>query len=195
MKPSRHTDSARARCPHQQGFVLAVSLVFLVVLTLLALAMFRSFGLQERIAGNTRDKERAFEAAQSALQFGEWWLSQGTGGSTGTVCNSVVNANTAGAMHLCSNALTTPSTPPWAARFEYVPPNMTVAGGGGLAASGDINYQGKPALYISYLGLSPDGLAQLYQVSAYGYGGNADTAAVVQSTYEMKTGVKDLGGL
>ena len=25
--------------------------------------------------------------------------------------------------------------------------------------------------------------------------GNADTAAVVQSTYQMKTGVKDLGGL
>ena len=65
---------------------------------------------------------------------------------------------------------------------------------GGIASSGDINYQAKPGLHISYLGLSPDGLSELFQVSAFGYGGNPDTMAVVQSTYQMTTGVKPLDG-
>ena len=179
-----------------RGFVLIVGLLYLVVLTLLSIAMFRSFGLQERIAGNTRDKQRAFEAAQSALQYGEWWLGQGNG-SSGITCTGVVNGNVVTSMRVCSNALVDPVTTwPWPVRTEYVPPNMTVAVGGGVVAlGGDINYQAKPGLYLSYLGLTPNGLAQLYQVTAFGSGGNADTAAIVQSTYQIKAGVKDLGGL
>lgn len=179
---------------HRRGFIMVVSLLILVVLTLLALAMFRSFGLLERIAGNTRDKQRAFEAAESALQYGEWWLGQGHGGM-GANCAGVVDGNTLGDMRVCANALANPTNLPWPSRTEYLPPGMTVSAGGGVTSEGDINYQAKPGLYIHYLGLSPDGLAQLYQVTGYGYGGNADTAAVVQSTYQMKTGVKDLGGL
>ena len=62
-----------------RGYTLVVGLLLLVVLTLFAIGMFRSFGLQEKIAANTRDKQRALEAAQSALQYGEWWLGQGNG--------------------------------------------------------------------------------------------------------------------
>jgi type IV pilus assembly protein PilX len=187
----RRTHKARG----DRGFILVAGLLFLIVLTLLSLAMFRSFGLQERIAGNTRDKERAFEAAQSALQYGEWWLGQGNGIGTGVTCSGVINGNDLTAMKICSNANSTPAALPWSNRADYLPPNMTVASGGGLATSGDINYQAKPGMYINYLGLTPDGLAQLYQVTAFGYGGNSDTAAVVQSTYQVKSGVKDLGGL
>lgn len=189
--PSRRTCPARAQ---ERGFVLIVALLFLLVLTLLAVALFRSGGLQERIAGNTREKQRALEAAQSALQYGEWWLGQANRG-TGANCNTITNANVLAQMQVCSNALANPTSLPWAARADYLPPNMTVASGGGLSASGDINYQAEPGLYISYIGLSADGTAQLYQVTAFGYGGSASTAAVVQSTYQMKTGVKDLGGL
>lgn len=186
---------AHVRAPYKnRGFILIVGLLFLLVLTLLSIGMFRSFGLQERIAGNTRDKQRAFESAQSALQYGEWWLGQGNGG-TGTNCAGVINGNVMTSMLVCSNPLTTPVSLPWAARTDYLPPSMTVAIGGGIATTGDINYQAKPGLYMNYLGLTPDGLAQLYRVTAFGYGGNADTAAVVQSTYQIKTGVKDLGGL
>jgi type IV pilus assembly protein PilX len=189
--PRLHRQSSVAG---HKGFVLVGGLLFLIITTLLALSMFRSLGLQERIAGNTRDKQRAFEAAQSALQYGEWWLSQGTGG-TGIACSGYNNGNDISQMRVCSATLSDPTTLPWSTRSDYMPPSMTVSAGGGLASSGDINYQAKPALYISYLGLSPDGLAQLYQVTSYGYGGNAETAAVVQSTYQMTTGVKPLDGL
>ena len=186
---------AHSRRPSASGgFILIVGLFFMVILTLLSIAMFRSFGLQERIAGNTRDKQRSFEAAQSALQYGEWWLGQGNGG-TGINCTGVVNGNVLTSMRVCSNPLTIPTNLPWLIRTDYQPPQMTVAAGGGLAAlGGDINYQAMPGLYVSYLGITPNGLAQLYQVTAFGYGGNANTAAIVQSTYQIKSAVKDLGG-
>ena len=82
---------------------------------------------------------------------------------------------------------------PWPGRIEYQPPAMGVQAGGGVGAGGDILYQGKPGLQMQYLGLSPEGTGFLYRVSAFAYGGNADTAAVVQSTYKLTSAVKDLG--
>ena len=61
---------------NQRGVALVTSLLLLVIITILALSMFRSFGTQERIAGNLREKERALHAADSAQQYAEWWLLQ-----------------------------------------------------------------------------------------------------------------------
>ena len=160
----------------------------LVIMTLLALSMFRSFGLQEKIAGNTLEKQRSLQSAESALQYGEWWLGQGNG-STGANCTTVYSANTVANMKTCSNALANPTTLPWSARGDYLPPNMTVASGGGVVSTGpnagDINYYAKPSLYISYLGLDPTGKSMLYQVTGAGYGGSANGASVVRSTYAI----------
>ncbi len=194
MKPRPYCLSGKSHARLSGGFVLVTGLLFLIVMTLLAIAMFRSFGLQERIAGNTRDKQRAFEAAQSALQYGEWWLAQGSGGS-GATCTGANNANDLTQMRVCTAGMSDPATLPWSVRSDYLPPSMSVSSAGGIASTGDINYQSKPGLYINYLGQSPDGMAQLYQVTAFGYGGNPDTAAVVRSTYQMTTGVKPLDGL
>ena len=175
--------------PPTRGFVMIVGMIFLTVVLMLGIALFRSSGLQERIAGNTREKARALEAAQSALQYGEWWLQQSDRG-TGAACNSV---KTAAQLEACSNALAAPATLPWSARFDYRPPAMTVAAGGGLAGNGDINYQAQPGLYVQYLGLTLDAQSLLYQVTAFGYGGSASTAAVVQSTFQVGSQIKDLG--
>lgn len=176
----------------QRGFVLVMGMMFMLMCTLLGLAMFRSFGLQERIAGNTRDKQRAFEAAQSALQYGEWWLRSGAD-TTPVACADVVNGNTVAAMRVCNSELVTPAQLPWPGRIEYRPPAMAVQGGGGVGAGGDVLYQGKPGLQMQYLGLTPEGTGFLYRVNAFAYGGNADTAAVVQSTYKLTSAVRDLG--
>ena len=45
--------------PRQRGLVLVSSLLLLLVITILALAMFRSTGLSEKISGNMRETERA----------------------------------------------------------------------------------------------------------------------------------------
>ena len=63
-----------AELPHiykrsQSGIVLVSSLLLLLVVTIMALSIFRSFGIQEKIAGNTRDKQRALQVAMS-VQIG-----------------------------------------------------------------------------------------------------------------------------
>ena len=63
----------------QKGMALVSALLLLVVTTVLALAMFRSFGVLEHIAGNTREKQRAFHAAESARTYAEAWLSGAAG--------------------------------------------------------------------------------------------------------------------
>ena len=53
---------------------LMVSLIFLVLLTLLAVSAMHGTILQERMAGNTRDRMLAFQAAETALRVGETLL-------------------------------------------------------------------------------------------------------------------------
>jgi type IV pilus assembly protein PilX len=182
----------------EKGIVLVSAMLILIVLTILSVSMFRNFGLQERIAGNTREKQRAFNASQSALQYAEWWLAQGNGG-TGSTCTSLLDANaTPPTTQICSNAMTSPQTSavPWksasAADFgvAYLPPSLTVASPGQVNA-----YASAPRFYINPLGLDSSGLLQLYRVSAMGYGGNGTAVSVVESVYSIKSGVIDAGGL
>ncbi len=205
--PYRHS---RAR---QRGLVLVASLLLLVVVTLLAVSMFRSFGVQEKLAGNLREKQRAVHAAESAQQYAEYWLSSGSGNPL-IACNGVVDANL-NQGQVCQNKLPFSTdaldvtTIPWkiagaevgvdytlpdpAAANTFMP--LAAAGTAGGTAGGAANYYLRPRFYISFLGLAKGGLANLYQVDAVGYGGTPDAVAVVESTYMVSTGVKDLGGL
>jgi type IV pilus assembly protein PilX len=179
---------ARATRP-EQGFVLVTGLLFLVVVTLLGLALFRSSGLMERISANTRDKQRAFETAQAALQYGEWFLGNSTS-QVKSACTTTTGKDVS-TIHVCTEALSasrdTIAALAWQpSAFTYTQPNLTVAAGGGLTSSGtDINYQAPPGVYVEDLGLMPDNKTELYQVTAYGYGGNADTSSIVRSTYKV----------
>ena len=83
----------------QRGLVLVTTLLLLVVVTLLALGMFRSFGLDEKIAGNMRDKQLALQAAESAQNYAEYWLASGNGTSN-IVCSALVAASVG---QVCSN--------------------------------------------------------------------------------------------
>ncbi len=180
----------------QKGFVLIAALIFLLVLSIFSIAMFRGFGLQDKVAGNIREKERAFHAAESNLEYAEWWLTQGSA-DTGSTCSGLLNAN-AGQTKVCSNALANPISVPWKVGavdigFRYLPPTtppMLV-----LTTGGVNTYYAAPRFYILYLGIDSTGQNMLYQVTASGFGGNSSAIAVVQSTFAVTTGIKDLGGL
>jgi type IV pilus assembly protein PilX len=53
---------------HERGATLIVLLVMLVIVTLLTLSSLRSTTQEERMAGNFRDRDRAFQAAEAAVQ-------------------------------------------------------------------------------------------------------------------------------
>lgn len=64
-----------SRMQHKQtGFVLAVSMIFLVVMTLLAVAAIKKSTLDEKIAFNLRAQNMSFQAAEKALRFCETGL-------------------------------------------------------------------------------------------------------------------------
>src|ERR1700751_1587409 len=62
----------------QRGMALISGLLLLLVATILAMSMFRSYGTQQKIAGNVREKQRALSAAVSAQKYSEDWLSNNT---------------------------------------------------------------------------------------------------------------------
>jgi type IV pilus assembly protein PilX len=55
----------------QRGAALITALLLLVVMTILALTVMQTSRVQERMAGNTRDLNVAFEAAEAAARNGE----------------------------------------------------------------------------------------------------------------------------
>lgn len=183
----------------QRGVALISSLLLLVIITILALSMFRSFGTQERIAGNLREKERALHAATSAQQYGEWWLLQGNNAAIGAIpCVAGFLTATISVGQICNQSPQVAAMPlttafPWPIRVEYTPPNMILNGQPPVA--GNPSYFATPAFYITDIGVAADAGGEAYQIDAYGYGSAGTTVAVVESTYEVKQGVVNRGGL
>lgn len=183
----------------QRGIVMISSLLLLLVLTLIAISMFRSFGLEERIAGNLREKNRALQAAMSAQQYAEWWLTQGNNVNNVQVCTTMLNANISqGAV--CSNQLNAivanVATVPWVVGGQnvgvsYTPDNMLTNAANGGVATGN-SYSSVPVFYISKLGAYPGGNGEVYQIDAVGYGATQDAVAVVESTFLVSNAVKNL---
>jgi type IV pilus assembly protein PilX len=182
----------------QRGVVLVSSLLLLLVVTIIALSMFRSFGIQEKIAGNMREKQRALQAAVSAQQYAEWWLSNYGAGTPSGACAGLANANTnVNNVGICSNQLPVVvadvTNVPWLINnvpvgVTYTPPGMQI----GITTSTantilNPTYAGAPTFYISDMGPSADASipGEIYQVDAVGYGGNSNTVAVVESTYAV----------
>jgi type IV pilus assembly protein PilX len=72
--------------------VLVISLVLLLSLTLLGLAAMQNTSLEERMAGNMRAENIAFQAAEAGLRAGEAWLAE-----QGNLPQGEVDNNCAGA--------------------------------------------------------------------------------------------------
>jgi type IV pilus assembly protein PilX len=172
-----------------RGMALISALLLLVVMTILGVAMFRSFGMLERIAGNTREKQRALAAASSAQTYAEWWLtsSGGVNATAGINCPAGPATAPAGAQ-VCSTVLANPGTLPWPSQVNYTPPMLQVGSAGVVTGVAD-NYINPPAFYISYLSGSYDNTTgtqtNSYQIDALGNAGNANTVAVAESAYNV----------
>jgi len=58
----------------QRGSALVVSLSILLILTILGVSAMRTTSLEEKMAGNARDTQVAFEAAEAAMRQAETYL-------------------------------------------------------------------------------------------------------------------------
>jgi type IV pilus assembly protein PilX len=184
----------------QRGLVLVTALLLLVVVTCLAVGLFRSYGTDEKIAGNTREKQRALHAAEMAEQAAESWLAGNN--ALGTVtCTATV---TYPAGQVCANTLANPALLPWQNAGADVGVNMAPTGMTNpmviTSTPGAGTYAQSPRYYIYFLGnrSSVGVLGSLttsyYQIDAVGYGANAETAAVVETTFTTSAKASLLSG-
>jgi type IV pilus assembly protein PilX len=77
-KIAHPTRLSNPSCNHQSGAVLIVSLIMLLLLTLIGVTSMQTTSLEEKMAGNMRDRDLAFQAAESALYDGESWAKSHT---------------------------------------------------------------------------------------------------------------------
>lgn len=66
-----HLNQKKSPSPHQEGAVLLIGLIMLLLMSIIGLAAVRGTNLQELMAGNARDKQIAFQAAETALRKAE----------------------------------------------------------------------------------------------------------------------------
>jgi type IV pilus assembly protein PilX len=186
------TVQPRYRPPAQRGIVLVSALLLLIVMTILALYMFRSNGVQELIAGNVREKQRANQTAEAAELYAEMWLS-----TTGNVLTNSVSCtgliSWPNVPTICTLSLATSISPalvttvPWTVGgaeigFAYFPGSTTGTGDLLVQTTGGANtYYQVPRFYI---GLSQsNGHQALYRIDAWNYAGTPNTASVVESNF------------
>jgi type IV pilus assembly protein PilX len=171
------------------GFALITALLFLIILSVLAVTMFGSSTMQGKISGSTLERQRAMQAAEYALRNGEWWLK--TGGMLETTCTQMVDLSVpTNQPMICLNDLTSPTSLPWSAGISLTPRGMTVQANGGTVATTssttpDVNYARQPSLYIFKLGADTSG-NMLYRLTAAGYGGLLSSASVLQAVVSLQ---------
>lgn len=95
--------------PSQNGFALVAALIFMVILSLIAVALSGATSSEERMARNFRDQDTAFAAAEAALRDAELHLTGAWQWPYGPVDINAFNAScTSG---LCDSMITPISSP------------------------------------------------------------------------------------
>ncbi|MEX1668212.1 PilX N-terminal domain-containing pilus assembly protein [Zhongshania guokunii] len=162
----------------QHGAVLLISLVFMLILTAICASALQSTTLQERMAGNARDTNTAFQAAEAALRAGELVLQ---GASVGPFDGSN------GMYQQCSGT-----------GQECTPPNWREPASTGWRTANAIDdTSSAPQFYIEELKQVDDAKAPLdagtavqiitnYRVTARGFGLSDRAMVVLRTIYRRE---------
>jgi len=161
--------------PHhskQTGAVMAISLIILLLLTLIGVTGMRSTLMQERMAGNDRDRNQAFQLAEAGLRDGEAYLSLPVVGTFSTTVNSNGRyvAKTDGTSWWNNSAVWSGSAGSVAGSLsgvKYIVEELqTIIGSEGSLEAG------------------LPGLSKYYRITARGESGNSSAVVILQSVYK-----------
>lgn len=178
--------SFRHRPPNQQGVALVVALVFLLILTILGVAAMGTASLEEKMAGNSKDRNLAFQAAESTLKMTENWINA-------QLAKPVFPDNTNGLYVSSSTATPVWESVSWTSSAGYVlyPSTPSQTNSGGLSK---VNTQ--PKYIIEDLGEIPEqggslvlpgnykGMGKtVLRITVRATGGTDAAVVMLQSTY------------
>ena len=154
--------------PHIRGAALFTALVFLVVLTIIGITAMQTTTMQQRMAGNNRDRGVAFQAAEAMLREAEARV------ATTTPANYVANC----ASGLCS----TGNAPDWKT-YQWNDAKIVDYTNGALhTGTAPLNVSKQPQYFVEYMGLNGNlagcgaGATESYRIVARGYGRQKDDA-------------------
>ncbi|MFD2192193.1 pilus assembly PilX family protein [Pistricoccus aurantiacus] len=168
MPPRHKSFSILESHPHphrhsQAGAALVVGLIFLMLMTMLGLSAMQSTVLQERMAGNLRDHEMAFQAAEAALRKGEGEL----------IASPAISSS-----QRLTEALGKPLDQ-WAGSDDVGSTTHVMPGAAGVAAN-PLFYVGPP-IQVRIGVETPPVYQQVYTVTARGVGGRPTSVVILQS--------------
>lgn len=183
---------------NQRGFVLVTAVMLLVTLTIVILSLMRTSILEERMVGNSRDWNNAFQAAEAALRDAEREIKMGgrisgqTGFTAGCSNTGLCQPNTCISASNC--------TPVWiqlvnandAAWKSGSGSSKSVAYGAYTGATALRGTSAQPRYIIEALTvaggsnstkLKPGGSppSTLYRITAVGFGLNTSSRVMLQS--------------
>ena len=161
---------------NQQGIVLVVSLIMLLLLTMLGISGMKSTVLEEKMAGNYKDSNMAFQSAEAALRAGETYLRT-------TVTLPIFDGTTTGLYQP-----TTSGAAQWNA-VNWADAGQVIAYAGSLSDVADApDYMIEELLPVPEPGGSLEtGVtdeAKYYRVTSRAVGGTTTAVVVLQSTYK-----------
>ena len=190
MRRRIHTASKRA----QRGMSLFPALIFLLVLAVLGVAAMNSTVMEERMVGNTKDSNLAFQAAESGLRDAEVDISTNV---------TPVTAFTS----TCATGLCTPPST-WPTPTSNDISKLIDWSNGGVTRSYGVNTHitalplvAAQPLYVieklSSLPVAPGGSIGLgvappptggtaYRITVLATGARAETRVILQSTYVVR---------
>lgn len=162
----------------QKGAVLVVSLIMLLIMTLIGLSSMRTTILEEKMAGNYRDRNIAFQAAEAALLDAE----------ADVVCNGCTRASPISGLDNFDATCTGGTCGGWVSTVWTDTSKMgnvvtfgTYTGAtaiAGVATAPNYLIEGKKCIAPGWASYK-----YCYQITATGYGGSANATSVLQEVY------------
>lgn len=160
----------------QSGLVLVVCLIMLLVLTLVGVTGTQVTSLEEKMAGNLRDQNIAFQAAESTLLAAEAFVLDAANPPTGvtyTGAGGLLDQGDAEPNYFLSST--------WAAANSAATP-------AGFAANYGI--QDDPRYIIKIIGNIPangvNGPKTIFRITARALGANPGTQIILQEVFERE---------
>lgn len=161
---------------HQRGSTLMISLIILLVMTLIGVTAMGTSTLEEKMAGNERDRQLAFQAAEAALRQAEVYVTDSI------VSTAAFDGSNTGLYALASYP-DLGATATWTNSRSYV---GTISGIKtapkyiveimGAVGNEDINIAG-------YGESSGTGIVTTFRATARGTGGSDNSVVMLQSYY------------
>jgi type IV pilus assembly protein PilX len=174
----------------QRGVMLIAVMILLVVATLLALGSFRLGTLEERMAGHTRDRQLAFQAAEAALRDAEAMILNNTGGP-------YLPLRAAEFDELCTGGRcrSSPTAPVWSTLLtdaDWAGPR-TWEYGTATAAAPLTDVAEQPRYVIEYQGTTQPievgkPCVAIFLITARARGADATSLVVLQSVFRLRAG-------